>query len=359
MKRLSLLFVVCLSVTSAHAEPLIVDRGARLQSTEGHVEPRLHELAATEGSAGVLRAMAAVEDGSLDLLNRQRLIDDALLSLSVTEPDAAARRFVASFLGEQPSVFVRMTDEHPDMVVPLYDLSASAAFTLRTWDQRVAKRIVADELRRGSWLPSRLNRPDSGLSAAVWRRGTAMAFSEMDIDALVNLRDALYSAQETGESLGEVALIAATRLKDRDLLQATVAYAQQHIALRALLETRVLAPSDALQVLAVARQRDDVASAAVIQLASFAPSEPAATTQLFELLGHETLGGAAALALARAETPQSLVAIRGIVLGDGETLAKLRAALALRLSGSDEAKSLAGELRDAAGLDDRLRGALR
>ena len=119
-----------------------------------------------------------------------------------------------------------------------------------------------------------------------------------------------------------------------------------------------LSTSDALQVLDAARSRDDVATAAVLQLASLTDREPRAYDTLFELLDDDTLGGAAALALSRSESAQSLADIRALILGSQSETKRLRAALALRLSDSNASRALAAELRDARDLDDDLRRAL-
>ena len=365
MKRIvTILLVVCLPASAPHAEPLIVDGDIAVASALSDVRGRsevLHALGDDDNAAQLLRALQNLEqDSSLGAVARQHLIDTTLQAMSGVEPDQSVRDAVAAYIGHPVEVYVQLSEEHRDIVVPLYDLSASAALTMRSWDENRAQYLVSARLAANTWEPALYSSPEAGLNQDVWRRATEKAVSSIETESLLQVRDRILKAQQAGEPLGEVALIAGRRLQDRELLLSTTSHGEQRVAIAALRATvESMPPSVALQVLRAGRQRDDIATAAVLELATLVDQQPLAYEELLGLLDDEALGGAAALALARAESPQSLADLQRIILGDQSSIKKLRAALALRLSGSDAAIALQRELRQATDIDLDLRGALR
>ena len=152
MKRIvTILLAVCLPASAPHAEPLIVDGDIAVASALFDVRGRseeLHALGDDNNAAQLLRALQDLEqDSSLGAVARQHLIDTTLQAMSGVEPDQSARDAVAAYVGHPVEVYVQMSEEHRDIVVPLYDLSASAVLTMRSWDEkreiwRISNKIV-------------------------------------------------------------------------------------------------------------------------------------------------------------------------------------------------------------------------
>lgn len=144
---------------------------------------------------------------SLDTLTRNQLLDTTLQAMSAVQPDQSLRDAVAAYVGWPVEVFVRMPDEHRGIVVPLYDLSASAALTLRTWDENSARDIVAEALRSNSWQAAHYFTSESGLPLPAWQRGMEKAFEEAAVGEIVLARGRILFAQQNAKPLGGIALI--------------------------------------------------------------------------------------------------------------------------------------------------------
>lgn len=353
-----------LPASFAQAEPLIVDHDRQLAAAlEPIVEQTraLHDLARTNDASGLQKALVAIrQNESLGPVARNHLLDQTLQALSLTAATRESRELVQAYIGHPVEVFIRHSEEHRSAVVPLYDLSATAALTLRVWDERKAAEIVAGRLRRGNWQSGSYLVTESSISLSAWQRGSVQALSQSSVAQLTAARGGILASMNSGEQLGPAALVAGIRLHDTELLRAVIARAQQKVALDAIQSaTQVLPPAEAYEVLNASLDRMDVASAAILGIGSLLDSEPQAYDRLLQLLQDHNYGAAAALAFARNESPRTLTHLRALILSDSPQTTRLRAALALRLSATPAARSLQAELRDTMGIDTEMREALQ
>ena len=325
------------SLRRAVAQPEVAARGRRMDELV-----RLNDLPAL---AEELRR--AIGDPQLTEVAREWLIDRALHGLAGGVPTPQARALVEKVSRREPHVYTVADPEHArefatgavqaSSAVPAIDPGATARFVLRQWDRADARLRALGALRAGESWPLDSFGADAGESR---KAGVLDAFAKLSDAQLVNLRGPLLVAIEREPAIGEVALLAGERLRDVDLMQAVIAHAHAPIALRGVQRTRaVLDASAAFGVLSDATRRDEVASAAVLELGHLASQEPRAREFLLGSFDRAALAPSAAAALAALQEPSVAVQI-------GERLRKTRSeptrrmlALALQLDGGSAART--------------------
>ncbi|HEU4530943.1 MAG TPA: hypothetical protein VFR59_07135 [Steroidobacteraceae bacterium] len=325
------------SLRRALAQPQVEARGRRMDELV-----RLNDLPAlTE------ELRRAIADPQLTEVAREWLIDRALHGLAGGVPSAQARALVEEVSLRQPRVYAIADPEHArefatgalqaSSAVPAIDPGATARFVLRQWARADARGRALDALRAGESWPLDSFGADADESR---KAGILDAFATLSDAQLVNLRGPLLLAIGREPAIGEVALLAGERLRDVDLMQAVIAHAQAPIALRGVQRTRtVLDASAAFGVLSDATRRNEVASAAVLELGHLASQEPRALAFLLGSFDRAALAPSAAAALAALKEPSVAVQI-------GESLRKTRSeptrrmlALALQLDGGSTARA--------------------
>jgi hypothetical protein len=155
-------------------------------------------------------------------------------------------------------------------------------------------------------------------------------------------------------------LVAASRLRDADLYEEVIVNGEADYARQAIASLgRKLSGDEVTGILAAGLKRPELASAAILELGQVATNDIEVRGWLLQRLANPGDGASAALALARLPGNDVLDDIRAVILGNAAQLAKLRAALVLRLSGSPEARMLQQELLSQELSSEMLRRALQ
>lgn len=361
-----MLSTIGISVAAAPdiAEKTIVENRAAFAArlaTMSDRESAIHKLAANSDAPGLVAALEEIEgDSGIDSAVRDHLLEATLLGFSASVPDAAARATVERFAAAPVNTFVRLTDEHGEAVVPLYDLAAAARLTLRQWDVAAAEREVANSLHNFSWQPRDFVLPPANTSPEVWQAGTVRALASADMTTVRAQKAALLQAHREHGKLSPALLAAARRLGDAELYRAVIEHGDERSAREAVRSAaQTLRSGPAVDVLLAATERSPLASGAILQLGEFISSDDNVRSWLLARLGDPADGASAALALARAGDSETLSAVRDVVLGDADELGKLRAVLVLRLRQSPSAQALRTALRSHPLVGESLREALR
>ncbi len=328
------------SLRRALANPEVVAGAQRIDELS-----RLNDL---PGLAEELRL--ALGDARLTEAGREWLVDRALHGLARGVPTAPARALVEHVSRRPPRVYTIADPEHArvespteqaNAAVPAIDPGATARFVLRQWARAESRDRALAALRSGeNWPLDRFGAERSADRADPARAGIVDAYGALTDGELANQRSLLITAVQHRPAAGELAAVAAERLHDADLMLAVVKYAQAPVALRAVQRARsALDPGAAFDVLSDATRRDDVASAAMLELGRLASQEPRAREFLLTSFDRATLAPSAAAALAALQEP-------GIAMQIGERLRSAKTepqrrmlALALQLDGGSAARA--------------------
>ena len=352
------------AAADAMAAVLIVDdraaHAAKLVAVSDRVVS-IHAMAKRNDSAGLVTSLKAIgSDRTMDPVLQDYMLETTILALSGTTPTSVARASVAEYQDRAVSSFVRMRDEHGNAVIPLYDLAAASRLTLRVWDTSDAKARVSAALRARQWTPAGLLKTPAEMSDSAWQEGTRQAFESVDRQLLIEQKAALLNARQDSDQFDALLLAMAVRLRDRDLYNIVIALANPRDALGAVHSVNEeFRSGEAAEILTVATARDEVASAAILELGKLASIDDAVRGWLLERLASPGDGGSAALALARISDNSILIDIESIIRSDAGELAKLRAALVLRLSHTEAAQALRQDLLTRKLSSERLREALQ
>lgn len=349
---------------NAMAASLIVDdraaHAAKLVTVSDRVVS-IHAMAKRNDSAGLVTSLKAIgSDRTMDPVLQDYMLETTILALSGTTPTSVSRASVAEYQDRAVSSFVRLRDEHGNAVIPLYDLAAATRLAIRVWDISDAKARVSAALRARRWTPADLLKTPAEMSASAWQEGTRQAFASVDRQILIEQKAALLNARRDSDRFDALLLAMAEQLRDRDLYSVVIALANPRDALDAVSSiNEEFRPGEAAEILAVATARDEVASAAILELGKLAPIDDAVRGWLLERLASPGDGGSAALALARVSDDSILNDIESIIRSDAGELAKLRAALVLRLSHTESAQALRQDLLTRKLSSEQLREALQ
>ena len=360
-----IIFAIMVLATAADAMAaavIVEDRAvhAAQRAALGDRVASVHAMAGADDSTSLLKSLGiANRDQSMDPVLRDYLLETTILALSGTTPTTAARNAVSTYQNRKVSSFVRLDDEHGQAVVPLYDIAAAARMTMRVWETFDAKVRVTELLLARSWSPDSYLHSPTGLADAAWREGTRQAVESANVQLLLEQKAAVLKALIKSEQFDGLSLSMAVRLNDGDLFRAIFEQASTRIALDAInYVSNELTPAEAVEMLAGATAREEISSAAILALGKFASNDRAVRVWLLDRLGNAGDGGSAALALARIADQDILDDIASIIKNDMPELAKLRAALVLRLSNSDAARAVRVDLLTQQLSSERLRGAL-
>ena len=318
-------------------------------------------MAGHDDSAGLVASLTATgSDQAMDPVLQDYMLETTILALSGTTPTSVSRASVEEYQDRAVRSFVRLRDEHGNAVIPLYDLAAAARLTIRAWDTSDAKARVSAALRDRQWTPADLLKTPAQMSASAWQEGTRQAFESVDHQLLLEQKAALLDARRDSDRFDALLLAMAVQLRDRDLYDAVITLANPRDALDAVNSiNEEFRPGEAAEILIVAATRDEVASAAILELGKLALNDDAVRGWLLERLASPRDGGSAALALARVSDRRILNDIESIIRSDAAELPKLRAALVLRLSDTPAAQALRQDLLTRMLSSEQLRGALQ
>ena len=326
------------SLRRALANPVVVAGAQRIDELS-----RLNDL---PGLAEELRL--ALGDARLTEAGREWLVDRALHGLVRGVPTAPARALVEQVSRSPPRIYTIADPEHArveshiaNAAVPAIDPGATARFVLRQWARAESRDRALAALRSGeTWPLDRFGAERSGDRADPARAGIVDAYGALADGELANQRSLLITAVRNRPAAGELAAVAAERLHDADLMLAVVRYAQAPVALRAVQRPRsALDAGAAFDVLSDATRREDVASAAMLEIGRLAPQEPRAREFLLTSFDRATLAPSAAAALAALQEPGVAVQV-GERLRSAKTEPQRRMlVLALQLDGGSAARA--------------------
>jgi hypothetical protein len=282
---------------------------ARRAITAPAVAAREAELAAlaADGRATLLAARLDLiaSDATLTDVAQEWLLDRGLHRLARIAPTREARATVNRLALRAPLVYTRVDPDHGDRASPLYDVGATARFTLRSWDREAARAAAQAELEAGSTRAVRrhaeLAARDASSAAAA---GIADAFRAAPPSQLAAQRAAIASALSEGADVDALALVVAERLADRALFDLVFDYAGEATALAAIpAAVRAFDAATALATLSRASRRAGIASAAVLAVGRLAPQDAAARQFLLDALSDPGTAPSAAAALGRLADP--------------------------------------------------------
>jgi hypothetical protein len=335
-------FALALLCSAPALAARIVDpSSARAATTTPAITARDASLAAlaSEGRATELAARLELiaHDGSLVDVAQEWLLDRGLHALARMTPSPAALVAVRRLALRSPVVFTRVDPDHGDRATPLYDAGATARFVLRSWERGAARAAAAADLAARD---VRATFRFVGEQSSPARDGISDAFRAAPVAELSSQRPAVAAALRAGRHVDALALVLAVRLADPELFDLVIDYADAREALAAVAAAPgALDAEAALESLARASRRADIASAAVLEAGRLAANDPSARRFLFESLADRGVAPSAAAALGRLGDPAVSEEI-GRRLGAARSDEERRAlVLALRLDASPAARA--------------------
>ena len=297
---------------------------------------RISELEAYAAAGATDRLVDAgqvtLTDSTLDIDVREALLHQTLMGLARVRESVPARQFVSGLMQRRPLVFAVVDEEHPSLTVPLYDIAASAAFTLRVWDRDAASRQLSAAMQGSAWQPASYVTAPANMHLVDWQAATRDALSTLDNASVAALKPALLAAFAARDEVDSLVLAAAEQTGDRELFTAVLQSGSSRTAIQAIESVNAaLSAEAAIALLQTASARADVASAAILAIGTRVGERPELLDWLFARLGDRRLGGSAALALARVQDPLVIARCDSLVDVGLSTLAAQRLALVYRL----------------------------
>jgi hypothetical protein len=327
----------------APADAPVLEPGAARAEAHGPAAEALvaRVVAATRDGDGAAIAEIATRilaDATLAPAARERVLYECAMALAQLDASPAIRSLLDVLAVRPPEVRVWRDDDGQRIAKPLYDVAAAARYAARLQEERRVSTAALESIARGDEAALELYDTQAGRETPP-ARGVAQAFESAPVEQLRPYRDALMlSAAQSARA--ELAEIVARRLGDAALMQGVLVHAAPVPALAIVKTARAtFPPADALDLLAAAAQRDDVASAALLEIGHLASRDTRARDLLFDALGDARRAGSAAAALAAAHDAQIAAYLRAWVLAQTDATLARRGILALRLDASEPARA--------------------
>lgn len=315
--------------------PEVWERGAAWraslsQDTEAQRAELRQLLRSGDSEASLALLQALDRDPELPAPVRERLLLDYVNDLR-QEPPRAVSDTVMQFLASYPSTVLVAHEDHPRVLVPMFNISTATAGVDNTWTRqesalRGARLLAADAaglveaFAASSRLPEQRGLLDAlaGAEPDQRRAVAAMAMQQLEL------------RPELAELAGEAALLNG----DSDLVGRLLAAAPGETLNRLLsrsADTFDSVRNARLLNTALDSGSPEIAALAIAQLAPVLIGHAPSVDRLFDLLGHPHTGSAAALALAGSPDPDILTRLEAIARAQAGSLAAARALLALEL----------------------------
>ncbi|MEX0900287.1 MAG: hypothetical protein WD081_06310 [Gammaproteobacteria bacterium] len=265
---------------------------------------------------------------------------DALIAIADFTPDP----LVAPLLERHAAAGYRLpgfrTDEGHRTAIMTHDTAAAAKFALQQWERQRGRvhavHALADQSGTIDYTVS------EGMLA-----GYAQGFAAASDADLAVARNGLGDALKAGRPVESLALILVERLADRGLATLLLEQGRPGIVVHMLPRIAKAFPADdAVPILVAGTTRGELASALVAQIGKLSGKSHAAHTWLLDQFGDDRLGTSAAAALALTENPIAIAAMVDKLHGPGTPLARSRAALGLKLSGTRAARDALQKFAD-------------
>jgi hypothetical protein len=359
MRNPLILLLLSLAAAPSAAQEMVLDRATAMKAASGP---------ATQGAVAVVSAYAKRGDApgliasarrlaanpDLEPAGRDRLYAEAARALAVLPDHAESRGFLEELANRESAVWIPVEETAGHVQLPLYDFAAQARYSLRALDVRAA----ADA------MSARVNRDDPGLAReardagpnSVFRDGLARALTEAR--PTTALAASLAHELRGDPTLGRLAL-AARDPADDTVLMAVIQNGDLESSLRAVTLTRSRPSADALAMLQQAAERQDLASAAILEAGGRQAENPAVTGWLESLLGDPQHGASAAASLARRSDSALVDRVAARLAREPDDLTARHLVLVLRLSGTPAADRAMAGLRNDPAVPAAIRGELR
>lgn len=286
---------------------------------------------------------------------REALLYAGALALAqLQQPSTQLKQIVESLTLVAPISMTTITEGRHTAKVPTYDVASAARVTQRRWRETEASRDVLTRLSQGqSPIPAWVGDPERDRDLASGVRIALASLPDSELGALSNaVRDGYAQQPLLAGSMRDIAV----RRGDGDLLVLLAQTAPSRDALDLLrLSADDVDDSQMLRICDAMRERDELASAAILGLGKLVDRQPVATETLFELLDDEKHGGSAASALARYGSGLDMMRLSDVVSSEPESVTADRALLALRLSENPAAHDQLGRLANDSRLNEETR----
>ncbi len=294
-------------------------------------------------------------DPALTVNTREYLLYKGLLALgSLVNPDNRTTTAVQELLGYQSVSTTTLSEGNRRLTVPLHDVASAARLTLGNWRTQAARGEILSKIARGQ--PPL---PDWSADVNENRRiaaGLEQALATLSLAELRTWRMQVSSAFDDEPRLAGSVLLMARRLGDAYLYQQLAVQAPASTVIDMMRDLdRSLDSARSLAILTLVRQRDELASAAILATGRLQISDPGAKEQLFDLLDDPRHGASAASALARYGGLPDIHRLAAIVLDESAGTSRRRAILALRLNSSPAGRAELGRLAADPRLSHELR----
>lgn len=310
--------------------PLLDSREALVIASSPEALAESEALLSAWRAGAIEPALAHIEALTDRPVVRDRAMHDLVRGIGASEDSEADRALLSRIAALEPAAWVPSPECREVIPAPLFDFPAEASRILGERENRdMLDRIGASF---AAWMQ------DGQRTLADWMTDTAATHGEGMLFAFVGDSDAI----ETQRIREELATLpptspSATRLALRvgDGVTLLRALREGDAAVLIPFVTDITAtrgPDTARQLLTVAMERDELRSAAIIQLGSIAETDAAARELLLAALGDARGGASAAMAIAQQEDSAALDSAVAELLSRSDNLAVLRrGVLLLRL----------------------------
>ena len=298
-----------------------------LRSGDGHEALNsLHQLA---------------QDPDLPAPAREKLLYEFVEVLR-QEPPSSASKDAINFLQNYTSTVLVEDEDHPRGLVPLFNISSTAAGVQNEWSRQEATyrgavqlaldpQNLVDAYLKAFALPERTGLVDALSSASV-----------QQLNAVTNL--AMEQIDARPEAFTLAAKAALRSGNTRALRELVSRYDNPEMAHLLQDSARVLSPQQSMQLLEAALNGGSVttASLAVAILNPVLSGNFQTETLLMEKLADEALGSTVAVALARTAGPQTLLELQELAKPENHSAQASRARMALQIR-KDQLNPKAGQ----------------
>ncbi len=293
----------------------------------------LFQMARSGSNRELLDALSSiVQDPGMPAPEKDFMVFSFTLGLSDLDANSVSPK-VLEFLSTYEARTLVAHDDHPGMVVPLFNIRAAAAGVQNSWDRQQAAARATSLLQEspGQWISSYLEAGPAG------RRGFV---DSLDSASPGQLRELGWSTLVLLDEKPELTLVAAwagMNSGDLNLLRQSISRGDGPGLSRVLeAASHKLSTEEIIDLLehSLQLESDSKAALAIAQLAPTLLDEPAVRNLLFRTLEDRNRGAAAALVLGASSNPEIQAQLKEIA-SKNDGLARQRAALAISTGRAD------------------------
>ncbi|NNF66373.1 MAG: hypothetical protein HKM98_02585 [Gammaproteobacteria bacterium] len=254
----------------------------------------------------------------------EKQLEQNVLAFASQEPAQGSKQLLAELSLREPKILV--PHEEGNVLVPFVDVGAAARYVLRYWERQEARQFAlrasaaADTRFLDKYFSSDANRQSGFIDAVNDAPEQDLLLYRDELLEKISLYGADRLAAAMAKSLGDAGLHRQViRNGSAPVALATLPVLQENLGVVA-----------ALPLLQLALSRDDIASAAVFEIAQLGGTLPQANDLLWQLIADPEHGSSAAAAIARYADRHAVNKLSSL-LSSPDSLLRNRASLALRL----------------------------